>query len=292
MILITTPTGHIGSQLLAHLVQTDERLRVIARDPSKLSDKIRERVEVFQGAHDDPELLKKALTGVDQLFFVIPPSSSFSNADRYYMEFAKPVCNAIDEQKVKRVVYISGTGLGFDKNAGAVYSSSLVEKMIEATSAATRVVHAGTFMENLMHALGTIKAKGEIYNIVPPDTQYCWVATQDIAEASAKLLLDKTWSGKGSLGVLGPEDISYNDIAAIMTVKLGRTIKYVQTPADMLKKTYTQYGASDAAAQSLVDIHEAVGRGTFNRIKRSKENSTATSFPEWFDANMRSLIQG
>ncbi|RYZ85265.1 MAG: NmrA family transcriptional regulator, partial [Proteobacteria bacterium] len=222
--------------------------------------------------------------------YVIPPSNSFNDPDAYYKDFAKPTCDAINEQKIKRVVFISGTGLGFDKKAGAVYSSSLVETMLEATLASVRTVHAGTFMENLLHAVGTIKGKSEIYNLVPPDTKYCWVATKDIADASVKLLLDKSWTGKGSVAVLGPEDISFNDIAAKMSEKLGRPIKYVQSPAEVLKKTYMQYGASDAAAQSVVDIHESVGRGTFNRIKRTKENSTATSFAEWFDANMKVLL--
>ena len=42
MIIITTPTGHIGSQVLKKLIQTNEKLRVIARDPSKLSSEARE----------------------------------------------------------------------------------------------------------------------------------------------------------------------------------------------------------------------------------------------------------
>jgi uncharacterized protein YbjT (DUF2867 family) len=36
VIVITTPTGQIGRQVLGNLLDSGEQLRVIARDPSKL----------------------------------------------------------------------------------------------------------------------------------------------------------------------------------------------------------------------------------------------------------------
>jgi uncharacterized protein YbjT (DUF2867 family) len=36
MIVITTPTGQIGRQVLGNLLESGEELRVIARDPSQL----------------------------------------------------------------------------------------------------------------------------------------------------------------------------------------------------------------------------------------------------------------
>ena len=37
MIVVTTPTGNIGSKILAPLLAAGESVRVIARDPSKLA---------------------------------------------------------------------------------------------------------------------------------------------------------------------------------------------------------------------------------------------------------------
>ena len=54
MILITAPTGDIGSQVLHGLLQnTDEQLRVIVRDAAKLSTEARERVDVVRMAPVD-----------------------------------------------------------------------------------------------------------------------------------------------------------------------------------------------------------------------------------------------
>jgi uncharacterized protein YbjT (DUF2867 family) len=50
MLVITAPTGQIGGQLLAHLLPGKEPIRVIVRDATKLSDSVRQRVEVVQGS--------------------------------------------------------------------------------------------------------------------------------------------------------------------------------------------------------------------------------------------------
>ena len=49
MIVVTTPTGHIGSQLLPHLLAAGAPVRVIARQPKNLSEGIQSRVEKTMG---------------------------------------------------------------------------------------------------------------------------------------------------------------------------------------------------------------------------------------------------
>jgi uncharacterized protein YbjT (DUF2867 family) len=53
--------------------------------------------------------------------------------------------------------------------------------------------------------------------------------------AAAKLLLDQTWSGVGSIPVLGPEDLSYNDIARIMSEVLGKPVRFHEIPGEAFK---------------------------------------------------------
>ncbi|MBD2068032.1 NAD(P)H-binding protein [Leptolyngbya sp. FACHB-671] len=60
MIVITTPTGQIGKQILDKILDSGKSIRVIARDPSRLDPKVRDRVEVVQGSHDDIDM---ALSG-------------------------------------------------------------------------------------------------------------------------------------------------------------------------------------------------------------------------------------
>ena len=281
MIVITTPTGHNGSKVLEQLLKTDEKLRVIARDADKLPKEVKEKVEIIEGSLDDPKVLSKAYEGADALFFVIPPSFKYDDVDEYYLSFAKPTCEAIKEQKVKRVVFVSGTSLGSDKNAGQMWASYLVEKELEATGAATRILHCGTYMENLLGMIGQIKAKNQFSNAVPVDLKYPWVAVEDIANVAVPLLLDKTWSGNASVGILGPEDMSQGDAAIILSSVLGKEIKYQEISSEQLKSVMMKTGASEAGAQALANLCDSIKRGTFSVVKRTPENSSPTTFRDW-----------
>jgi uncharacterized protein YbjT (DUF2867 family) len=74
MIVITTPTGQIGSRLVRQLLDQDKEVRVVVRDASRLEDAVRERVETVEGSHDDPAVLDKALPGAEALFWLVPPN--------------------------------------------------------------------------------------------------------------------------------------------------------------------------------------------------------------------------
>jgi len=57
LIVVTTPTGQIGSQLIVRLLGAEASVRVIVRDASRLTGSVRERVAVVEGSHDDPAVL-------------------------------------------------------------------------------------------------------------------------------------------------------------------------------------------------------------------------------------------
>ncbi len=73
MLVITAPTGQIGKQVLALLLDHQDPIRVIVRDPIRLDPGVRGRVEIVQGSHDDPAILSRALKGADGLFWLVPP---------------------------------------------------------------------------------------------------------------------------------------------------------------------------------------------------------------------------
>ena len=73
MIVITTPTGLIGAQVLSNVLGSGEPVRVIARDPSRLPAQVRERVEVVPGSHGDIGVVDRAFAGADAVFWLVPP---------------------------------------------------------------------------------------------------------------------------------------------------------------------------------------------------------------------------
>src|SRR5207253_10741037 len=60
MIVVTTPTGNIGSQVLEKLARSDEEIYAVGRSPAKLSPQVRERVGGIGGAHGDSDEVDEA----------------------------------------------------------------------------------------------------------------------------------------------------------------------------------------------------------------------------------------
>lgn len=126
-----------------------------------------------------------------------------------------------------------------------------------------------------------IQHQGMFFLPSPPDVKIPFVATQDIAAISAKLLLDKSWTGQGRFAVLGTEDRFYNDVAAIVTEGLGKPIRFQQISADAYKAQLIKLGANEVFAQGIANMHVAKGNGLDNAEPRTAENTTPTSFRQW-----------
>lgn len=98
MIVITTPTGQIGRQVLdivlGDVLDGGESVRVIARDPSRLSPEVRERVEVVVGSHGDPDVVDAAFAGADSVFWLAPPNPRAARVEDVYVDFSRPACDA------------------------------------------------------------------------------------------------------------------------------------------------------------------------------------------------------
>lgn len=120
IIVITAPTGDIGRQVLAEALTGSEPIRVVARDPSKLSVEVLDRVEVIQGSHADAKVVARAFDGADSLFWLPPGGPAEESAYAAYVAFSKPAVAALTTGSIKRVVAVSALGRGWPKDAGHV----------------------------------------------------------------------------------------------------------------------------------------------------------------------------
>ena len=290
MIVVTTPIGKIGSKLVEDLLSGGAAVRVIARDPAKLAPDVRDRVEIVKGSSDDEGVLSETFEGSDSLFWVVPPSFRANNDEEYYLKFTQPACRAIKSCGVKRVVTVSGLGRGVQVKAGPVTASFAKDAEIEKTGVNFRALWCPGFMENMLSSVATIKQDGVFYVPSPPDLKIPFVATRDIAAAGAKLLLDESWSGQGGQAVLGPEDLSYDDMASIMTDVLGKPVRFQRITGEALKTQLISSGANEVFAQGVVDMRAAKANGLDNTEPRTAGNTTPTSFRQWCEEVLKPAV--
>ena len=283
MIIVTTPTGAIGHQVLENVLRGEEPIRVIARDPSRLPSHVRERINVVQGSHSDAAVVNKAFGGADAVFWLVPPDPRAKTVDAAYLDFTRPACAAFKTQGIKRVVGISALGRGTPAaaHAGLVTASLKMDDLIASTGVPYRAVANPSFMDNLLRQVESIKTQGIFSLPISGDLKQPSACTRDIAAAAAKLLLDPSWSGVGSVPVLGPEDLSYNDMATIMSEVLDRPVRFQEVPGEAFKGRLLQRGMSEAMAQANLDMWVAYNRGLDTAEPRTPQSTTPTSFRQW-----------
>ncbi len=292
MIVVTTPTGLIGHQVLHNLLKSDEPIRVIVRDPSRLSRRVRERVEVVQGSHGDLDVVTRAFAGADSVFWLVPPDPHAASVEAAYVGFSRPACDAFKAQGVKRVVGVSafGRGAAVSGKAGNVTASLAMDDLIASTGVSYRALALAPFMDNLLRQVESIKNQGIFFDMLSGDLKQPTCATCDIATVAARLLLDHTWSGVESRPVLGPEDLSYNDMAQIMSEVLGRPVRFQQNPGEALKARLTGFGMTDAIVQAMIDMIAAYDQGLAIAEPRTAESTTPTSFRQWCEEVLKPAI--
>ena len=281
MIVVTTPTGFIGSKLVRELTALGEAVRVVARDPARIPSDLRDSIEVVHGSSADEAVLGEALAGAESLFLVVPPLFSAPDVTAYYLSFTRPAIAAMKKNGVTRVVTVSGIGRRVETKAGLVTSSLEKDIALEQAGLHLRALWCPGFMENHLRDLQTMQAQGAFFGPSLPDVKAPYVATRDIASVAARLLSDRSWTGPGGVAVLGPEDISIEDMASVMTDVLGRPIRYQRVPAAAYKAELLKHGASEGFAQAFIEMVEAKDRGLDLSEPRTRENTTPTSFRDW-----------
>jgi uncharacterized protein YbjT (DUF2867 family) len=292
MIVVTTPTGNIGQQVLENILDSGQPYRVIARDSSRLPEETRKRVEVVQGSHGNINIVNQAFSGADSVFWVVPPQPQSESVEAAYVGFTRPACDAFRSQGVRRVVGVSalGRGLAVARNAGLVTASLAMDDLIASTGISYRALTMPSFMDNILRQIESIKSRGMFFSPISGDRKLPTCATRDIAAVATKLLLDPSWSGQGSVPVLGPEDLSFNNMAQIMSEVLGKPVRFQQISIEAFKARLIEQGVSEAMAQGVVDMMAAKNEDLDNAEPRISQFTSPTSFRHWCEDVLKPAV--
>jgi uncharacterized protein YbjT (DUF2867 family) len=290
MIVVTTPTGRIGRHVLEHVLDGPEKVRVIVRDPDRLPVAVRERVDVLRGSHDDPGVVAEALAGADSVFWLIPPNHRVQSIQDHVIDFVRPLCTAIGRHEIERVVAVSTLGRGITRNAGLVSATYAMDDLIESTGVHYRSLCPPAFMENLLSQVEAIKNQGTFFAPISADRRFLTCAVRDIAATAARLLLDDSWTGQDSVPIVGPDLLSYEEMARIMTEVLQRPVRFQQISGEAFRATLRRAGVSEAWAEGGAAIMAATDRGAYVAEAGAPGPTAPTSFRQWCEEILKPAV--
>jgi uncharacterized protein YbjT (DUF2867 family) len=291
-ILVTTPTGKIGSQVFRELLAPEFSVRVIVRDPSRLPEEIRGQVEVIRGSTDDAAALRRALVGVDALFWCVPGEPlEATDVRAHYERFARAGAQAIRQAGTRRVVTISAGGKGLARNAGPISGLHVMEDMLNESGAAIRHLRCGAFMENFLRQAQTIATHGVLSYPMAGYLAIPMVAVTDIADTALRWLVRRDWKGVAGVAVHGAEDLSHGQAAAVMERVLERRVRYHDASANRHVQSLIRCGASAEYARSQVEMYSELANGISRAEPRTAESTTVTTLAAWTERVLRPVVE-
>lgn len=292
MIVITTPRGDIGARVLDRIVaaSTGERVRVVARDPSKLPHAVRDRVEVVDGSHAASAAVIQALDGATAAFWLPPGSPTEPSAQAGNVEFSRAFADALPSAGVTHVVGVSALGRGWTAPAGLVTASLAMDDLIGGTGVHDRALCCASLMDNVVRKVAPIREQGAFFAPTPVDLALPHVAETDVATVAARLLLARSWEGVEDVPLHGPEDLTQDEMAAIMSDVLGKAIRFAAMSMDQFEGMLAGMGTSQGMARDYALMMRAKNEGMDTMYRPTDRANTPTTFRKWCETELRPTV--
>ena len=296
---ITTPTGHIGSALVRRLLDADRdtpggdgaaNLVLLLRDADRLDADVRDAVETREGVLQDADYVRAATEGADALFWLSPNDWTTDSLFGWYETLGRSAAGAVEANGIGHVVHLSSEGAQDRDGHGPVSGLGRIEDALDATDAAVRHLRPGFFFENFEAQVPAIQNAGAVFFPMPPETTTGMIATADIAARAADLLLDLSWTGKESVLLQGPRDLSYAEAAQILTEALGRDVGVQQVPPDALGQQIAGMGATPEWVEGMVTLYTSIGTDGYRDQARTPDSTTPTELGDWARRSLRPML--
>ncbi|WAP53655.1 NmrA family NAD(P)-binding protein [Streptomyces sp. S465] len=287
-IVVTTPTGQVGSRVVRLLLQAGARPRVLLRDPARLKPDVRARVDARRGDLTDAGFVRAAMAGATAAFLVDPTPHTVQDPVDTSRRTGAVMAAAVREGGVRRVVFLSSVGAEMRHGAGHIDGLAAIEEQLDATGADVLHLRCGYFFTNLLAALDDLAA-GRLTTADGPDRTLPWVDPRDIGDIAAARLLNDTWHGRTAQGVHGPEHLSWRRVAEILTVALDRDIRLRVVSDDDIRHTLTAAGLPPRAVAGIIGM-TAGTRNLTPEQPRDEDTTTPTTLASWAHAHLRPLL--
>lgn len=211
--LVTGPTGNVGSAVLRELLAAGADVRAATHGGGEEPGAEAVRFDFL-----DASTWTAAFAQVDAMFVVRPPVLSRPKTQML------PALAAARDAGVQHMVFLSLQGA--EKNP--VVPHAAIEKWLRSSGIRWTFVRASFFHQNLSTThLTDVRDRSTI--MVPAGNgATAFVDTEDVGAVAAAALLDPTKHTDKAWTVTGDRALTYPQVADILTLELGRTIRYAK----------------------------------------------------------------
>jgi uncharacterized protein YbjT (DUF2867 family) len=286
-VVVTTPTGRVGSRVVRLLLQAGVRPTLLLRDPTRLDTETRALVDPVVADQRDADAVLAATAGADALFWVSPPTGA-DDPVAAHAELGTIAARAVSEHGIARTVFQSSVGAELRRGVGEIDGLAATELALDATGASVVHLRCGMFFTNLLLDPGALE-DGVLRVTFPVDLPLPWVDPRDIGDVAAARLLAPDWTGRQIQPVHGPEDLTYRQVAEVLAQVLGRPFAAEQIPDDELRAALRGMGLGARQVEAMVGMSIGLRDRATPADQRSALTTTPTTLRAWAHAHLSAL---
>lgn len=248
-IVVTGALGNVGSAVIGSL-GPDHRIRAADIDAEALGARFGERVEPVRLDFGDPATFGPVLAGASRVFLIRPPAiSRVGPTLNRFLDVAA-------EAGVEHVVFSSVAGADTNR----IVPHHRVERHLTASGLAWTILRPGFFSQNIGSAYRRDIVEDDRLHIPAGEGRVAFIDARDIGAVAALALTEEGHGGQ-AYHLTGPEAQTIDEVAAVMSEVLGRTITY--EPASALGYFRHLRGQGLVLPQATVQtiLHVGLRRG-------------------------------
>jgi uncharacterized protein YbjT (DUF2867 family) len=283
-VVVAGAPGNQGGAVVKTLLERGHQVRAVTRstDSAKAKKLANAGVTLVRASLEDTAALTTALEGATSLFAMTTPFEGGAQAE------TRQGISAADAAKAAGVHLVFTSVGSANRQTGVPHFDSKyeVEKHIARIGVRATVLAPVYFMENLHFGKEQL-AKGIYAAPLSPTRPLAQVAVADIGAVAVRLLED---SGRfaGKRYDLAGDELTGNDVVAILSRVTGRRFTYFQVPLDLVRQRM------GVEAVKMYEWFDSVGY-TVDRaaLRREFPDVALHDFESWAKAqDWNALLQG
>jgi NADH dehydrogenase len=274
MLLLTGATGSIGSRLLPLLLEADQEVRCLVREPRRLGER---RVDVQialgdLGEMSDPYLVRQALRGVDT---VVHLAATIRDQPRHRIEELNGLATvrllrAAERSGVRRFVFFSALNASASQRTRFFRAKWLAEQAVE-SSDLDSIVFAPSIVYDRSDPWITLLRRFSFLPVLPVSGEGTARFQPIWADDAARCVVAALGrdGGRSRYELAGPETLTYDDMSDLVSRAAGRPRPLVHLPLPLIRAgllaTRSLFGESVFATweeAELMEVSMTTDRGT------------------------------
>jgi len=233
-ILLAGATGYLGSYVLNALIDNQNQVLAIVRNPNKLKNNNENFLEVKQAEVTKPDTLRDICKGIDTVISTVGITRQKDGLTYLDVDYKANMNLLVEAKKagVKHFVYVSAINGNKYRNLKIFEAKEKFVDALKSSGLNYTIVRPNGFFSDMKDFLQMAKS-GRVYLFGSGNQKFNPIHGKDLAT----FIVDNLEETNKEFTIGGPDVLSLNDISKLALNALNKPIKIIHLPDWMRKLT-------------------------------------------------------